>query len=411
MAHIEAGRLTLTPRPLAFEALMQDVASMFELEAQAKSLIFVFDVQGKCPSVVRADEKRVRQILINLLGNAIKFTTQGQVTLRLRYAREMAHIEVEDTGPGLSQDELVQIFEPFARANTPGVSAPGAGMGLTIAKMLTDLMGGELTATSRPGVGSVFKVKLFLPELQNRFPTEQSSVHATWPEQSLHRPSPARLGYAGPRQRVLVVDNEEADRELLVQVLQPLGFEVRTAASGHDALDLLAAGFHPQAVLMDLAMPGIDGWETIRRLRALEHRSAMPAAHIAVVSANAFDKGLDNDVGLPSEDFFCKPVRHADLLDWLALRLNLSWTQTVTPMVVSTIAPPGTVLIYPPPSQIDTLREVVNLGFYRGILNQLDDIEATQPQCAPFVATMRALARQFQFETMSQQLASIQHDT
>ncbi|MCM2341527.1 ATP-binding protein, partial [Rhodoferax sp.] len=408
LAHIEAGRLTLSPRPLAFADFMQDLADMFALEAERKALRFVFEVQGKLPAVVRADEKRVRQILLNLLGNAIKFTASGQVVLRLRYAVEMAHIEVEDTGPGLSAQDLVHVFEPFARANVPGVGAPGAGMGLTIARMLTDLMGGALSVSSQPGVGSVFKVKLFLPELHTSLPATGGG--GAQREALLVAPVKSRLGYVGPRQRVLVVDNEEADRELLAQVLQPLGFEVRTAASGHDALDLLASGYQPHAVFMDLAMPGIDGWETVRRVRVLEQATQRPAAHIAIVSANAFDKGLDNEVGLPGKDFFCKPVRHADLLDWLGQRLGLVWQEAVQPVWQAPKAVPVTALVYPDRAQLDALQEVVTLGFYRGILNQLDALEAAQPECSRFVARMRELARQFQFETMSQQLAGIDHD-
>jgi CheY-like chemotaxis protein/anti-sigma regulatory factor (Ser/Thr protein kinase) len=350
----------------------------------------------------------VRQILLNLLGNAIKFTTTGQVSLRLRYGVEMAHIEVEDTGPGLSAQDLAHVFEPFARASAPGLGAPGAGMGLTIARMLTDLMGGELSVSSQPGVGSVFKVKLFLPELHASVPA--SGGAATARGKTVAAARQPRLGYVGPRQRVLVVDNEEADRELLVQLLQPLGFELRTAASGHDALDLLASGYQPQAVFMDLAMPGIDGWETVRRLRVLEQATQRPAAHVAIVSANAFDKGLANPVGLPSDDFFCKPVRHADLLDWLAQRLGLVWQEAQTPVVQVPKAAVATALVYPDRAQLDALQEVVTLGFYRGILNQLDALEAAQPECALFVTRMRALARQFQFETMGQQLADIDHD-
>jgi CheY-like chemotaxis protein len=162
----------------------------------------------------------------------------------------------------LSADDLARIFEPFARGSAATQAAPGAGLGLTIAKMLTDLMGGELSATSTPGQGSVFRVKLFLPEVH------QAAAAAGKP--AARRPRPARLRRA--RAAMLVVDNEEADRELLVHLLEPLGFELRTAASGHDCLDLLAAGYQPDAIFMDLAMPGIDGWETIRRLRA--HRAA-----------------------------------------------------------------------------------------------------------------------------------------
>ncbi|MEY4139282.1 MAG: hypothetical protein RLZZ371_1464, partial [Pseudomonadota bacterium] len=408
LAHIETGRLTLNPKPLAFADFMQDLADMFELEAERKALRFVFEVQGKLPAMVRADEKRVRQILLNLLGNAIKFTSSGQVSLRLRYAIEMAHIEVEDTGPGLSEQDLAHVFEPFARANAPGQGAPGAGMGLTIARMLTDLMGGELSVSSLPGVGSVFKVKLFLPEIHTSLPArEGADTKACRPAAAPVKP---RMAYAGPRQRVLVVDNEEADRELLVHLLQPLGFEVRTAASGHDALDLLASGYQPHAMFMDLAMPGIDGWETVRRVRVLEQATQRPYAQIAIVSANAFDRGLDNAVGLPSDDFFCKPVRHADLLDWLTQRLGLVWQEAVEPSAPALVAVDANALGYPDRTQLDALQEVVTLGFYRGILNQLDAMEAAQPECAQFVASMRELARQFQFETMGQQLARLEHE-
>ncbi|MDD2926742.1 ATP-binding protein [Rhodoferax sp.] len=392
MAQIESGKLTLNVSPMPFEDFVHDLAGLFELQAQAKGLAFCCDISGPLPQVVRADEKRVRQILINLLGNAIKFTAQGRVTLRLRYAREMAAIEIEDTGPGLSAAELTRIFEPFARAQGAGVAAPGAGLGLTIARMLTDLMGGSMSVTSTPGLGSTFKVKLFLPEVHQA----SDHPHRRWGPR-------ARLGYAGVRRRLLVVDNEEADRELLVKLLQPLGFEMRTAASGHDCLDLLVAGYRPDAILMDLAMPGIDGWETIRRLRQLQANSPPPLPCIAIVSANAFDRGLDNDVGIPSEDFIVKPVRHADLLDWLERRLNLSWLETPTPQVSASAASAAT-LVQPPRQQLDKLRELVALGYYRGVLNQLDLIEASSQHHAPFVARMRELARQFQFESMSRQL-------
>jgi signal transduction histidine kinase/purine-cytosine permease-like protein/DNA-binding NarL/FixJ family response regulator len=402
IARIESGKLTLDVRPMNFANFAQELASQFEMEAQAKGLVFQYLEDGALPAVVRADEKRVRQILINLLGNAIKFTSRGQVTFRIRYAREMAVIEIEDTGPGLSSQEHERIFEPFTRADTPGATAPGSGLGLTIAKMLTDLMGGELSVTSTPGVGSVFKVKLFLPEVHVTPGTAGASGSAApvGHGQAANKP---RLGYAGPRQRILVVDNEEADRDLLVKLLQPLGFELRTAASGHDCLDLLVAGHQPDVILMDLAMPGMDGWETLRRIRGLQNKSPQIKAHVAIVSANAFDKGLDNDLGIPSEDFILKPVRHSELLDWLTLRLSLDWLSAAP--VAQRVAPTqSSALIYPAREQLDALREVVSLGYYRGIMNKLDAIEAQQPESAVFVATMRALARQFQFETLGQQL-------
>ncbi len=400
IARIESGKLTLNVKPMHFADGVQEMANLFELEAQAKGLQFKFEPEGVMPLVVRADEKRVRQILINLLGNAIKFTSSGSVTLRVRYAREMALIDVEDTGPGLSEEERERIFEPFTRASSAGTSAgaaPGAGLGLTIAKMLTDLMGGEMTLTSAPGVGSIFRVRLFLPDVPQTVATVPSLP-------LLSRP---RHGYAGERRRILVVDNEEADRDILVSLLQPMGFEIRTAVSGHDGLDLLAAGLQPHAILMDLAMPGIDGWETIRRLRALGDSSASLQSvqpQIAIVSANAFDKGLENDVGIRQEDFILKPVRHSELLDWLERQLSLAWLTQAPAPAAALVSAPLTALLWPAASEVKTLSELVNLGFFRGIMNQLDTIEKAQPECHAFVAAMQGLARQFEFEAMARQI-------
>jgi signal transduction histidine kinase/DNA-binding NarL/FixJ family response regulator len=405
MAHIESGKLTLNAKPMQFANGMHEIASLFELQAAAKGLAFNFEVQGAMPEWVRADEKRVRQIFINLLGNAIKFTQQGSVTFRLRYAREMAQVEIHDTGPGMLPHELEHIFDPFARAASVAVGATGSGLGLTIAKMLTDLIGGELTASSQSGVGSVFKVRLFLPELHSQ------------PGQSLERLAPVvrkpRLGYAGVRRKILVVDNEEADRELLVSLLEPLGFVLRVAASGHDALDLLAAGYDPDVILLDLAMPGIDGWETLRRVRALDGRQPQ----VAIVSANAFERGVDNLLGIAPEDFIVKPVRHSELLDWLERKLALTWLDTAAGQSAALDAESAAPhdlhaardlpLVPPPHADLLALQELVHLGFDRGITNKLAAIVAAYPACAGFAQTMGAMARQFQFEAM---LAQLQRD-
>jgi signal transduction histidine kinase len=401
IARIEAGKLTLNVSPMHFADCVHEVAGMFELQAAAKGLRFVFDAQAGLPETVRADEQRVRQVLINLLGNAIKFTAAGQVIFRVRHAREMAHIDVEDTGPGMSEAELDKIFEPFARGSTAGQSvggASGAGLGLTIAKMLTDLMGGEMTVVSTPGKGSVFRIRLFLPEVNLSAATLQRA-----------KPAPARrlpLGYEGARRKLLVVDNEEPDRELLVHLLAPMGFELRTAASGHDCMDLLAAGYRPDVIFMDLAMAGIDGWETLRRIRA----AGLSEVRLAIVSANAFDKGLDNEVGIGLEDFILKPVRHTELIGWLERKLGLSWrfeggaTPAPSPQPAAQAAA-APLRVLPDAAQMAALLEVVQLGFYRGILNKLADIEKQQPATAAFVEDMRLLARQFRFEAMASQLA------
>jgi CheY-like chemotaxis protein len=199
------------------------------------------------------------------------------------------------------------------------------------------------------------------------------------------------------------VDNEEADREVLVQLLQPLGFEIRTAASGHDALDLLAAGLDPDAILMDLAMPGIDGWETLRRARRLSKLRA----RVAIVSANAFDRGLDNDAGIRPEDFIVKPVRHAELLDWLQRALDLRWTFGDLPPQTQTSPEPAAAMQVPDAHSLQQLLELARLGYPRGVLNQLDAIEAAQPGTAAFCAAMRELARGFRFDVLARRLEEL----
>jgi signal transduction histidine kinase/FixJ family two-component response regulator len=400
MAQIESGKLTLQLKPMEFASGMAEWASMFELQAADKGLAFHYEVQGTLPEWVRADEKRVRQVIFNLLGNAIKFTQTGGVTLRLRYAREMANLEVHDTGPGMSADELGRIFEPFTRGSTAavGTGSTGSGLGLTIAKMLTDLMGGELITSSVPGQGSVFGVRLFLPQIHSLVGVAPGVFKGSHPVQ--------RRNYAGARRKILVVDNEEADRELLVSLLEPMQFEMRTAASGHDALDLLVAGVRPDVVFLDLAMPGIDGWETLRRMQAL---GGIPPA-VAIVSANAFDRGLENTLGICGDDFFVKPVRHSELIDWLERKLGLQWVDeravAKSALVAACQSPP----VHPPRDALVALQELVRLGFYRGIVNNLDALALDHPESAPFTHVMLTLARQYQFEAMLTSLKNLLDD-
>jgi len=391
IARIESGKLSLEVRPMAFRHLMDEIAGMFELQAQAKGIRFERDFGHDVPEAVRADERRLRQILINLLGNAVKFTHHGGVVFRLRYAREMARLDIVDSGPGMSEAELERVFDPFVRGSAAGGAATGTGLGLTISKMLTELMGGELSARSTPGQGTTFSVRLFLPEV---------SLARTEPVGA--RSGPIRVGYDGSRRTILVVDNEEADRAWLADSLQPLGFVIEQAASGEACLARLA-DLQPDAIFMDLAMPGIDGWETLRRLRA----QGLSLAPAAIVSANAFDKGLDNDVGITPADFLVKPVRRADVLDWLGRRLHLQW-QAGAPVPQPDAAPAQAAAggasngprVLPDAVALETLRRVVAMGYPRGILRQLDQIQAERPDTEPFIQRLRPLARAFQFEAL-----------
>jgi CheY-like chemotaxis protein len=245
--------------------------------------------------------------------------------------------------------------------------------------MVTQVMGGELTATSEVGVGSRFVVRLYLPALTGVVPVTPSRAR--------------RLGYAGPRRRILIVDNEAVDRELLAGVLAPLGFQIDQAASGEECLEVLPR-FAPDVILMDLAMPGMDGWETIRAIR----RDRLSAARIAIVSANAFDKGLENDLGIAGDDFITKPVRFDELLDWLGRALALDWVEAVEEPVA---AASNDASALPPAEALAALREQVDAGYMRGIQRELDKLEAAQPQCADFVRRARELAQAFRIDDLA----------
>jgi len=395
IARIESGKLTLDVKPMRLLETLQHIINMVQPEAQGKGLSFEVDLDTALPEVVRADERRVRQILFNVLGNAVKFTSSGGVKLRVSYAREIALVEVTDTGPGIPADEIDRIFEPFSRGSSvTGSSVSGTGLGLTISKMLTDLMGGEMKVSSTVGEGTTFRIRLFLP-------------HVRLTQADRWVPLGVRTGYVGDRRRIWVIDNEEADRGLLVRILEPLGFDVTPLASGLECLSLLRScpqAQEPHALLMDLAMPGIDGWTTVRTIR----QEGLSRAPVAIVSANAFDKGLDNDVGITPDDFIVKPVRVGELLDWLGRRLTLQWIEAQRPAVAKPVLDPtlskaaeadGQAL--PSLKALQSLEELIDAGYVRGVHKALDQIAAAEPQCEAFVQHMRQLARQFQLDALA----------
>ena len=397
IARIESGKVQLNVKPLQFPDFVLQIVNMFELQARSKGIAFKYCPEGDLPELVRADASRLRQILINILGNAVKFTVQGMVTFRLRYQGEIATFSVEDTGPGIASDEIEHVFEPFARGAAAQIGATGGtGLGLTIAKMLTDLMGGELTVDSEPGKGCRFRIRLFLPHLRLAQP-QQDVVRAQ------------RVGYFGVRQRILIVDNEKTDRDVLSSMLAPIGFDIAVAGSGQECLDLIPV-FCPHLIFMDLAMPGIDGWEVIRRIR----RDRLTECEIAVISANAFEKNADNDAGITSENFITKPVNVNDLLDWIGRHLALQWVCIETPVPVRNVSSIPARTCYPSMKHLHDLHEHVEHGYVRGILGKLEEIRQMDSIYVDFADNMRQLALQFQFGVMKSILhkgmSEVNHD-
>lgn len=381
IARIEGGKLTFDSAPLKLPEFLRQLVGMFELQARNKGIAFEYAVTGELPSVVRTDHKRLSQVLINILGNAVKFTRQGRVVFRVHYAREMLAVEVEDSGPGIRADEMTKIFEPFIRGSAAS-NTGGTGLGLTISKLLIELMGGQLDVDSVVGQGTIFRIRLFLPQ----------TLHEDGVDLTVMR---GPVGYLGPRRRILVVDNEPVDRALLVHILQPLGFEVAEAATGRECLQIYPE-FRPDVILMDLAMPDMDGWEASYVIRKV-HQSQVP---IGIVSANAFDRGLDNSAGIAAADFIVKPVNVLELLRWLGERISLQWIVAEEGQLPEEKPAQAEPCTWPPQEHVDELLALVGLGYMRGIRKKLDEIALMDARYERFAGTVRDMAQRFQLEAM-----------
>ncbi|WP_236580386.1 ATP-binding protein [Rubrivivax sp. A210] len=396
LARIEAGRLRLDPAPLPMREFLDDLVRMVAPQAAARHLAFALQTEGRVPEYIRADAKRLRQILINLLGNAIRFTDAGSVTLRIDFSREVARLNVIDTGIGIAEQDLERIFMPFERGSAGRRSGDaGTGLGLTITHLLTQLMGGELTVRSKPGEGSTFTVRLYLSEIAA--PAQRSVTH--------HRPV---TGYIGARRSLLVVDDHPTQRQMLAGMLLPLGFVIREAASGSECLESVADQ-RPDAVLLDITMDDMDGWETAHRLRTHDQRlaelagAALPAMPIIMVSANAFENRADKLEAAGAQAFVDKPVIESELLVALQKHLQLEWVAELTvPGWAPPVAVPSSCAL--PALHAAPLLRLARLGHAQGLHQALDTLASTQPTLAAEAAVLRGLAERYAFTDLADRL-------
>lgn len=310
LARIEAGRLRLDLAALPFPEFISQVTRMVQPQAEAKGLRFSLQTQGRVPAWVRADAKRLRQILINLLANAVRYTEDGEIAFRVDCRHDVIRFEIQDTGIGIAPEDQERIFLPFERGPAGRRSSEsGTGLGLTITHLITGLMGGELILHSEPGCGSTFTVRLHLSEVQPGPEQKEATAHGL---QSV-------IGYHGPRRTMLIVDDQLIQRQLLASLLMPLGFAVREAASGRECLEVMAQ-ISPDIILMDLNMGDMDGWQTARALRAADVQ-----VPIVIVSADLFENSASMLQETRCQGFVGKPVVESELLDVLARTLRLQW--------------------------------------------------------------------------------------
>ena len=389
ISKIEAGRFHLSRNEVELSDFLEELVAMFRLQAIAKGVEFHVQI-GRLPAVVQTDENRLRQILINLLSNAIKFTDSGHVTIQVCYHHQVAEFTVEDTGVGIHKSDLERIFQPFERARTVGAKATiGTGLGLTITSLLTRIMGGDINVRSEVGKGSTFRVKLFLSEVSR--PRIASTMEYRV------------RGYVGPRQTILVVDDNEVQRELIRDLLTPLGFLVESAGTGHECLQLVGQT-NPNLILLDIAMPEMDGWEVAQRLcRQPGNRAA-----ILMLSANALDPHHMLEAERLYDDTLMKPIDLRQLLKKIHLLVDIEWlyeTEAASAGSLPAGLPVASTL--PARRDIDELIRLGEIGHVTRILEKLSEIESGSPECGEFITRMRLVVNAFDFKRYASALQKV----
>jgi len=306
LSKIEAGTVSVSMHPLQLRRLLRSLVDEFELRAGEKQLRFTYSLDGAIPDWIGTDPVRLRQVLYNLIGNAIKFTHAGEVSLRVQLLVNQMRFEVTDTGKGIPEKDTPNLFKPFYQASNNDQAAQGVGLGLYISKRIVGLLGGELHVTSSVGSGSTFWFELPLNETS----VPQSEVRT------------GRIsGYEGLRRKLLVVDDDDANREFLKELLEHVGFNVREAPSGKAALDLV----HREkfdALISDIRMADTDGNSMCRQIRSEPKLSNLI---VIASSASVYEDDRYNAISSGFDDFVPKPVREGDLFRVLAAQLNLRW--------------------------------------------------------------------------------------
>lgn len=386
LSRIEAGKLELQPADFHLPAFLKVVVGIIKARTEQKSLLFTYETPTALPTGVRGDEKRLRQILLNLLGNAVKFTDQGYVTLTVSRVAELLspdghpqvtlRFEVADSGPGVPADQLEKIFSPFEQVGDVAHRAEGAGLGLSISRQLVQAMGSEILVESAPGQGSTFWFDVTLPlvavENNQRAPAQNQIIS----------------GYKGERRKILVADDKPYNRLLLANLLEPLGFEILLAGDGREMVDL--AGRHrPDLILTDIVMPGLTGLEAVQELRRRPEFETLP---IIAVSASVLSEDRQRSNLAGCDDFLKKPVNTELLFSVLAHHLSLEWLyrqeQSRLPEKMT----------LPPAEDLAELWQLSKRGSMKQVREYATQLSARAEQYRPFAEEVIRLAKNYDDE-------------
>jgi signal transduction histidine kinase/DNA-binding response OmpR family regulator len=393
LAKIEARKMELHAINSHFPSFLMGIVEICQPRAEQKSIALVYQPSRDLPSSVCIDEKRLRQILINLLGNAIKFTDRGSVTFSIEVLNRQETtaglslvrllFRVTDTGVGIDRSQIDNIFLPFEQVGAVSYKKEGSGLGLTICQKIARMMGSEISVSSELGVGSSFSFELELPSSE-------------WISAKNIDDSQQIIGYVGEKCRILVVDDQWENRSILMDLLPSLGFIVSEASNGQEALELVRQD-KPDLIVTDLRMPVMDGLEMTQIIRSSPELAGIK---IIASSASAFDADKIRCMALGCDDFLAKPVEISVLFDKIAKLLKLEWIETVDNNSLTSKDKTAKLIsqeiIAPPISELEELQELTLKGNFKGITKKVNSIVESDEQYALFAEKIRKFAQYFQ---------------
>lgn len=407
LSKIEAEKMELFPSDIHFPAFLEGIAEICRIRADQKGILFLYQPDPRLPVGVCTDEKRLRQVLINLIGNAIKFTDQGNVTFLVEVTGHSSSVEneshmindkeqrttytirfsVKDTGVGMSPEQLEKIFRPFEQVGEQHKQSEGTGLGLSISQKIVTLMDSEIQVQSNLGQGSTFWFEATFNEAQE------------WATASRTTSQGYMTGYEGEQRKVLVVDDRWENRSVIVSLLEPLGFEVMEASNGQEGWEK-AIAHHPDLIITDLMMPVMDGYQLLKQIRESETLKDVVAI---ASSASVFESNQQEAIDAGANVFLPKPVQADLLLQTLQQQLKLEWICEPIKMAKSAsvhdFAQP-TEMILPPNEVLHQLLNLIQDGDVQGILEVAERFLAADATLTPFAQHTTQLANNFQIKQL-----------
>ncbi|MBD3409902.1 MAG: PAS domain S-box protein, partial [Ignavibacteriales bacterium] len=380
LAKIEARRLELAPQTFDLDLLLKGVVRIVGMRAEQRGLHFRYEKRTDLPRAVYGDDRRIRQALLNLLVNAVKFTDEGEVRFIVEYEsvpNDVARLsfEVRDTGIGIPKARLEEIFQPFHQAAELDRRAEGAGLGLTITRQLVELMGGELRVESEAEKGSVFSFTIETLEVDPRAVTRSRAKEI--------------VGYRGDRFHILVADDQAENRRFLRDALEALGFDVTLAEDGAEAVRLCKAS-RPDVALMDLVMPNLDGYEATRAIKDDDATKDVP---VVALSAAVFNKNRHKSFEAGCDEFLPKPLIFDDLLAALEKLLPIEWIREDAPEDDGSTSEDK--FFAPPKSELMKIKRFAERGDFTGVQDLAESLRSADPKYEGFSRALRRMTKDY----------------